>query len=89
MFFVFKAQRNANFRNEIESALAATDSCEICTDIVRIHFNPAKKTVAITPLSETSPFHVKVVSKEVTYHVLRLMLDNKWERINPDEVRNL
>lgn len=87
--FVFRAQRDVHFRNKIESALGATDSCEICTDILRINFNPDKNTVTITPLSETSLFHAKVIHREITYNALQLMLDDKWEEINPDEIRLL
>lgn len=83
--FVPWAQRDKQLREDLDSALNSKNECEVHHHNHRLHFYPEKKTVTITPISADP----KLNPKEITYRALGLMLDNKWELIDPDEIKDI
>ncbi|MDE5699391.1 MAG: hypothetical protein K2I96_18615 [Lachnospiraceae bacterium] len=80
--FIFAAHRDESFMKQLKEAVSSDVDVEICTDIMRLHFDSKNKVVIVRPFSETSAFHCKVVPAEITYHALLKMLANEWEGID-------
>ncbi len=80
--FIFDAQHDESLMNQIKEAVSKDVDAEICSDIVRLHFDSVKQVVIVRPYSETSAFHCKIVPAEITYHALLKMLANDWDGID-------
>ncbi|MBQ8568292.1 MAG: hypothetical protein IJ446_03650 [Oscillospiraceae bacterium] len=87
--FALMAQRDAELMKAITDAMSSPKNEVVCTDIHKLSFFPSKKTVVVTALSETSPFHYKVVPKEISYSAVIKMLNKNWNDICEDEIRNI
>ena len=80
--FIFMAQRDEDYMKQIKAAISSDVDVEICSDIVRLYFDQEKKVVKVSPYSETSPFHYKIVPAQITYYALSKMLANDWDGID-------
>ena len=87
--FALIAQRDAKLMKAINDAMDSQNNEVVYTDIHRLSFFPSKKTVIVSALSENSPFHHKVVPKEISYTAVIKMLNNNWEDICKDEIMDI
>lgn len=87
--FLLVAKRNKNFRSQIDEAILNGLNSEIYTDTHRLIFLPESQTVIVTAKSNVSPSHEKIVPKKITYQVLKNMLDEKWDSIDPNDITDL
>ncbi len=86
--FALIAQRDAKLMKEINDAMLSQKNEFVYTDIHKLSFISSKQTVIVEPLSANSPFHCKVVPKEIKYTAVRKMLDNNWD-ICDDEIMDV
>lgn len=77
--FIFYAQRDPQFMQQIRECIISRIDTELCTKIHRLHFYGKPQLVIVKPLSTTSPFHEKVIPKTIDYQNLTRMLDGQWD----------
>lgn len=87
--FALLARRDAKLMKAIKDALASQNNEVVCTDIHKLSFFPSKKTVIVNALSESSPFHCKVIPKEISYTAVIKMLNNDWDDICENEIMDV
>lgn len=84
--FVPMAQRDNILLEKIKHALLSQADEIIYTDIHKLCFSPSKQSLLVEARSENSPFHNKVVPKEIKYSAVIKMLNNNWDEICEDEI---
>lgn len=77
--FIFYAKRDSQFMQQIRECIISRRDTELCTEIHRLHFYGKQQLVIVKPLSNTSPFHEKVIPKTIDYQDLTRMLDGHWD----------
>ena len=84
--FALIAQRDTKLMKAINDAIASQRNEVVCTDIHKLSFFPSKQTVIVEALSNNSPFHYKVVPKEIKYSAVIKMVNGNWEDICEGEI---
>ena len=74
--FALIAQRDTKLMKAINDAIASQRNEVVCTDIHKLSFFPSKQTVIVEALSNNSPFHYKVVPKEIKYSAVIKKMDD-------------
>lgn len=85
--FIFYAQRDEKFMQQIRECIISRTDIELCTEIHRLHFYGKRQLVIVKPLSKTSKFHEKIIPKIIDYHTLTRMLDGHWDEIEYDRIK--
>lgn len=85
--WIIMATRNKKWKEEIEKALASDRDQElIYLDMLRIKFDAQIKRVTVQAFSEDSPFHWKVIPKQMTYHFVQETINGNWDAINENDI---
>jgi len=79
--FIMDARRDEVLMNKIKEHIFSEKDGEVCTEIYRLRFNGKDKKVIIEALSDTSPFHNKIVPKAINYETLEKVLDGNWDAL--------
>lgn len=87
--FALIAQRDAKLMQAIHDAMASQKNEVVCTNIHKLSFFPSKQTVIVDAVSKNSPFHYKIVPKEIKYPAVIKMLNNNWKDIRKDEIMDI
>ncbi len=87
--FIFMAQKDNSLSKKIETALLSPVDEVIYTDIHKLSFCALKQSLFVDARSEDSPFRYKIMPKEIKYSAVRKMLNNNWDDICEDEIRDI
>ena len=61
----------------------------VCTDIHKLSFFPSKQAVIVEALSQNSPFHYKIIPKEIKYSAISKMINGNWDDVCFDEIMDV
>ena len=87
--FALFAQRDTELMQAINDAMASPNNEVVYTEIHKLSFFPSKQTVIVDALSKNSPFHNKIIPKEIKYSAINKMLHKNWESIGKDEIMDI
>ena len=87
--FIALAQHNVQFMARLKDAVSNHSDDEIIMKPYKLTFHAHKQIVTVCPYSETSEFYHKIVPKEITYQALMKMLNNDWENIGEDDIKDI
>ena len=84
--FIRCAWKNDELMLKLMDSMKKDVDSEVHTECHRIRFRADIRKVEIFPLSETSPFHWKVIPKQMTYSALLQMLHKDLEHFKDDDI---
>jgi len=87
--FAFMAQRDKALRTEIEQAILSKADSIVYTDIHKLSFSVSRQVVTVEPLSGSSLFRHKIITKAIKYSAIIKMLNNNWDNIGNDEISDI
>ncbi len=87
--FIALAQHNVQFMARLKDAVSNHSDDEIIMKPYKLTFHAHKQIVTLRPYPETSEFYHKIVPKEITYQALMKMLNNDWENIGEDDIKDI
>lgn len=85
--FALLAQKDAKLMKAINDAMMSKKNEVVCTELHKLSFFPSKQIVIVEALSENSPFHYKILPKEIKYSVVAKLINGKWEDLCENEIK--
>ncbi len=84
--FVLDAQKNRELMSQLLNYMEQNTDRVINTNTCKIIFRADSQKADILPLSETSPFHCKIVPKQITYSALHKMLNGDFDHFEDGDI---
>lgn len=84
--FIMHAWNDEEFMSKLLTGMEQNEDCEVCTECHRITFHSDIHKIDVFPLSETSPFHWKIMPMQITYSALYKMLNKDFEHFEHDDI---
>ena len=79
--FINYARKDSTFMKKLKDCLVSNDDAEMCTDICRLLFDGKRRVVRIEAISDTSPFHNKIIPALISYEALNAVLHGDWDAL--------